>query len=139
MVCGCEYNCNEIRLNNEVFDGGQALQEAAAFNKLDVWGVNLENGVMEAFSQALPVLVVVSFEANGVQAWYFYEGRCEACNRLSQRRSMLLADAEERGARLSRFPAGVGFPGPGEPHVFSRLPRGKRGLWRGWAAAAGSE
>ncbi|TRO54885.1 hypothetical protein E2P71_03545 [Candidatus Bathyarchaeota archaeon] len=81
---------------------GQALQEAAAFNKLDVWGVSLENGIMEAFSQALQVPVIVSFsEANGVQAWYFYEGRCEACNRLIQCRSMLLADAEERGLKLS--------------------------------------
>jgi hypothetical protein len=81
---------------------GQALQEAATFNKLDVWGVHLEEGIMEAFSQAHQVPVIVSFsEANGVQAWFLYEGKCDACNRLGQCRSMLLAEAEERGVKLS--------------------------------------
>lgn len=81
---------------------GQAMREAAAINKLDIWGVDLKEGIMEAYSQAHQVPVIVSFsEANGVQAWYMYEGRCEACNRLSQCRSMLTAEAEERGVKLS--------------------------------------
>jgi predicted XRE-type DNA-binding protein len=81
---------------------GQALQEAAALNKLDVWGVHLDDGVMEAFSQAHQVPVIVSFsEANGIQAWFLYEGKCNTCNRLSQCKSMLLAEAEERGVKLS--------------------------------------
>jgi DNA-binding CsgD family transcriptional regulator len=81
---------------------GQALQMAAVLNKLDVWGVNIEEGLMEAYSQAHKVPVIVSFsEANGVQAWYLYEGKCDACNRSIQCRSMLVAEAEERGVKLS--------------------------------------
>jgi len=81
---------------------GQALTEAATLNKLDVWGVNLEDGIMEAYSQAHQVPTVVSFsEANGVQIWYLYEGNCQACNRLGSCRAMLISEAEERGITLT--------------------------------------
>jgi transcriptional regulator with XRE-family HTH domain len=81
---------------------GQALTEAATLNKLDVWGVDLGNGIMEAYSQAHQVLAIVSFsEANGVQVWYLYEGNCSACNRVGACSSMLIAEAEERGMELS--------------------------------------
>lgn len=76
--------------------------EAATLNKLDVWGVNLEDGIMEAYSQAHQVPTIVSFsEANGVQIWYLYEGNCQACNRLGSCRAMLITEAEERGITLT--------------------------------------
>ena len=81
---------------------GQALNEAASLNKLDVWGVDLENGIIEAFSQAHQVPAIVSFsENNGVQVWYLYEGNCNTCNRLDQCKLMLLAEAEERDVVLT--------------------------------------
>ncbi len=80
---------------------GQALTEAATLSKLDIWGVNLEDGVMEAYSQAHQVPAIVSFsEANGVQVWYLYEGNCSSCNRIDSCRSMLTAEAGERGITL---------------------------------------
>lgn len=81
---------------------GQALREAATLNKLDIWGVDLENGIMESYSQAYQVPVIVSFsEANGIQIWYLYEGNCQVCKRVGSCRAMLLAEAEERGVELT--------------------------------------
>ena len=81
---------------------GQALTEAATLNRLDIWNIDLENGVMEAYSQAHQVPTVVSFsEANGVQIWYLYEGACQVCNRFGSCRAMLIAEARERGITLT--------------------------------------
>jgi len=57
---------------------------------------------MEAHSPAhdLPVLVSLS-NCNGLKVWYLYEGNCDTCNLESSCRSVLEAEAEERGVELN--------------------------------------
>lgn len=80
----------------------QALMEAAQSNRLEVHRVDTLNGILEAYSHAYDVPVVVSFtKSNGVQVWYLYEGRCESCNRRQNCLNMLRAEAEERRINLT--------------------------------------
>jgi len=80
----------------------QAFMEAAETNNLTVKTINLVEGVMEAYSPAhdLPVLVSLS-NCNGLKVWYLYEGNCGSCNLESSCRSVLEAEAEERGVELN--------------------------------------
>ncbi len=80
----------------------QAFMEAAETNNLTVKTINLVEGVMEAHSPAhdLPVLVSLS-NCNGLKVWYLYEGNCDTCNLESSCRSVLEAEAEERGVELN--------------------------------------
>ncbi len=79
----------------------QAFMEAAETNNLIVKTINLVEGVMEAHSPAhdIPVLVSLS-RRNGLKVWYLYEGNCGTCNLESSCRSVLEAEAEERGIEL---------------------------------------
>ncbi len=80
----------------------QAFMEAAETNNLIVKTINLVEGVMEAHSPAhdIPVLVSLS-RRNGLKVWYLYEGNCSTCNLESSCRSVLEAEAEERGIELN--------------------------------------
>lgn len=81
----------------------QALTEAAEANKLEVKGINLVDGVMEAYSPAYQIPVIVSLsKANGMQVWYLYEGNCVECSHESRCMRMLQDEAEERGIQLSK-------------------------------------
>ncbi|MDH5771297.1 MAG: hypothetical protein OEZ25_08430 [Candidatus Bathyarchaeota archaeon] len=81
---------------------GKALAEAARLNKLNVYRVDSVNGILEAYSPVYKVPVIISFsEANGVQVWYLYEGRCNECERSGTCRKVLRAEAKERGIELS--------------------------------------
>jgi len=81
---------------------GKALGEAARLNKLSVYRVDLVNGILEAYSPVYKVPVIISFsEANGVQVWYLYEGRCNECERTGTCRKVLRAEAKERKIQLS--------------------------------------
>jgi hypothetical protein len=80
----------------------QAFMEAADTNNLEAKTVNLVDGVMEAYSPAHRLPVVVSFsKVNGVKVWYFYEGNCNGCNHNRLCRVTLEDEAEERGIELS--------------------------------------
>ena len=80
----------------------QAFLEAAETNNLMVKTINLVEGVMEAHSPAyhLPVLVSLS-KRNGLKVWYLYEGNCGSCSLESSCRTILEAEAEERGIELN--------------------------------------
>lgn len=81
---------------------GRALMEAAQSSRLDIYRVDTVNGILEAYSQAYDVPVIVSFSrSNGVQVWCLYEGRCDRCNRGPACLTMLRAEAEERGIKLT--------------------------------------
>jgi len=81
---------------------GRALMEAAQSNRLDMRRIDTVNGILEAYSPSYDIPVIVSFsKTNGVQVWYLYEGRCENCNRSPACLSMLKAEAEERGIKLT--------------------------------------
>lgn len=80
----------------------QALLEAAQTNKLDIHRVDTLHGILEAYSHAYNVPVIVSFsQANGVQVWYLYEGKCQDCTRAPSCLNMLKEEAEERGIQLT--------------------------------------
>ena len=81
----------------------RALTEIADVNKLEVRSLNLVDGVMEAYSPAYRVPVVVSLsKANGLKVWYLYEANCSKCSHDRTCRRMLEAEAEERGIELGR-------------------------------------
>jgi len=81
---------------------GQAFMEAADINHLETKTVNLVDGVMEAYSLAHRLPVVVSFSrVNGVKVWYFYEGNCDGCSHNGLCSVTLEDEAEERGIELS--------------------------------------
>lgn len=88
----------------QIIDGKveHAFMEAAETNNLMVKTINLVEGVMEAHSPAHNIPVIVSLsKVNGLKVWYLYEGNCGTCNLESSCRSILEAEAEERGIKLA--------------------------------------
>ncbi|MCX8170982.1 MAG: hypothetical protein N3E47_03270 [Candidatus Bathyarchaeota archaeon] len=80
----------------------RTLIEIAHMNKLNILHVDPVNGILEAYSPSYKIPVVISFsEANGVQTWYLYEGRCGECERANRCREMLIAEAREREVDLT--------------------------------------
>jgi len=80
-----------------------ALTEAAEANKLEIKSLNLVDGIMEAYSPAYRVPVIVSLSnVNGLRVWHLYEGNCSQCSQVRACRRMLEAEAEERGIELTR-------------------------------------
>jgi hypothetical protein len=79
----------------------QAFMEAADTNHLEVKTINLVEGVMVAYSPAHDIPVVVSLSrTNGLKVWYLYEGNCDTCHLETSCRSVLEAEAKERGIQL---------------------------------------
>jgi len=80
----------------------QTFSEAIEANNLEVRSINLVDGVMEAYSPAYRVPVIVSLSnVNGVKVWYLYEGNCGSCGRAQSCRKMLEDEADERGIELT--------------------------------------
>ena len=80
----------------------RALMDAAQANRLDIRRVDAVNGILEAYSHAYDVPVIVSFsKINGVQVWFLYEGRCDSCGQSQECLRLLKAEAEERGVELT--------------------------------------
>jgi hypothetical protein len=80
----------------------RALTEAAETNRLEVRSIDLVEGIMEAYSPAYRIPVVVSLSrANGLKVWHLYEGDCASCAHERSCRRILLAEAEERGVELT--------------------------------------
>ena len=79
----------------------RTFQECLDANNLRPRKINLVEGVMEAYSPAyrLPVIVSLSV-ANGLKIWYLYEGRCSSCDLERDCRRTLLEEAHERGVEL---------------------------------------
>jgi hypothetical protein len=80
----------------------QAFMEASDTNHLEPRTVNLLEGIMDAYSPAYRLPVIVSFsKANGVKVWYMYEGNCRGCHLEGTCRRTLENEAEERGVSLT--------------------------------------
>ena len=77
------------------------FNEALDANNLKPMKMNLVEGVMEAYSPAhqLPVIVSLS-NVNGLKIWYLYEGKCGQCDLERSCRRMLLDEARERDIEL---------------------------------------
>lgn len=80
----------------------RALIEAAETNNLQMKSVNSVDGIMEAYSPAhrLPVIVSLS-KVNGLKVWYLYEGKCSECSQTASCQDAILSEANERGMTLS--------------------------------------
>ena len=79
----------------------QTFIEAAETNNLEVKTINLVEGVMTAYSPAHDIPVIVSLsKTNGLKIWYLYEGNCDTCHLETSCRSILEAEAKERGIHL---------------------------------------
>jgi hypothetical protein len=79
----------------------RTFQECLDANNLQPRRINLVEGVMEAYSPAYQLPVIVSLSvANGLKVWYLYEGRCGRCDLERGCRRALLEEARERGVEL---------------------------------------
>ncbi len=89
--------------------------------------MNLVDGVMEAYSPAYRVQVIVSLSSvNGVRVWYLYEGNCGSCGRARSCRKMLEDEADERGIELASDERGI-QPTELALNIFSRYIGGASG------------
>ena len=76
---------------------GEALEETARINKIDVEKINPDKGFLLGYSAHFKTQAFVTFSAkNGVQVWYKHEGNCEKCRKLQTCRETLLAEAKDR-------------------------------------------
>ena len=76
---------------------GEALEEVARINKIDVETFNPERGFLKGYSNHFKTQAFITFSArNGVQVWYKHEGDCKKCKQLQTCRDTLLAEAKER-------------------------------------------
>ena len=81
----------------------RTFNETLHTNNLEPHKMNLVDGVMEAFSPAYQLPVIVSLSnINGLKVWYLYEGKCSKCNLERSCRKTLLDEAEEREVPLSQ-------------------------------------
>ncbi len=76
---------------------GEALEETAKINKIDVQTINPDKGFLLGYSSHFKTAAFITFSAkNGVQVWYKHEGDCEKCSKLQTCRETLLAEAKDR-------------------------------------------
>jgi DNA-binding CsgD family transcriptional regulator len=80
---------------------GDALQEVAKINKIDIETVSAERGFLKGYSNPFKTPAFVTFSAkNGIQVWYKHDGNCEKCKKLETCRNTLLAEARDRNFLL---------------------------------------
>ncbi len=76
---------------------GEALQETARINKIEVEKLNAEKGFLLGYSSHFKTQAFITFSAkNGVQVWYRHEGNCLKCKKLQACRAALLSEAKDR-------------------------------------------
>jgi hypothetical protein len=80
---------------------GEALEEVARINKIDVETFNPERGFLKGYSNHFKTPAFITFSAkNGIQVWYKHEGDCEKCSKLESCKEILLAEAKDRNFLL---------------------------------------
>lgn len=76
---------------------GEALQEMAEINKIEVETLDPNRGFLKGYSNHFKTQAFITFSAkNGIQLWYKHEGNCEKCSKLQTCRDTLLAEAKDR-------------------------------------------
>src|SRR5664280_848511 len=76
---------------------GEALQEVAKINKIEVQTLDPNRGFLKGYSNHFKTQAFVTFSAkNGIQLWYKHEGDCEKCQKLQTCRETLLSEAKDR-------------------------------------------
>jgi hypothetical protein len=76
---------------------GEALQETAKINKIDIQTFDPAKGYLLGYSSHFKAQAFITFSAkNGIQVWYKHEGNCQKCSKLQSCRETLLAEAKDR-------------------------------------------
>jgi len=76
---------------------GDALEETARINKIEIQTVDPTKGFLLGYSSHFKTKAFITFSAkNGVQVWYKHEGDCEKCSKLQACRETLLSEAKDR-------------------------------------------
>ena len=80
---------------------GEALEETAKINKIEIQTVDPTEGFLLGYSPHFKTKAFITFSAkNGVQVWYKHEGDCAKCNKIDTCREALLAEAKDRNFLL---------------------------------------
>ena len=80
---------------------GEALEETAKINKIEIQTVDPTKGFLLGYSPHFKTKAFITFSAkNGVQVWYKHEGDCAKCNKIDTCREALLAEAKDRNFLL---------------------------------------
>lgn len=80
----------------------QALNEAAEVNRIQVRHLDVQKGILVGYSPEFDHKVVITYSArNGVRIWYAHNEECEQCKFDKAWIKVILAEAEERGIKLS--------------------------------------
>jgi hypothetical protein len=80
---------------------GEALEETAKINKIDIQTVDSLKGFLLGYSSHFKTKAFITFSAkNGVQVWYKHEGDCAKCDKIDACREALLAEAKDRNFLL---------------------------------------
>jgi hypothetical protein len=80
---------------------GEALEEMAKINKIEVETLDPNRGFLKGYSAHFKTQAFITFSAkNGVQLWYKHEGDCEKCSKLQTCRETLLSEAKDRNFLL---------------------------------------
>jgi hypothetical protein len=76
---------------------GEALQETAKINKLEIQKFEPEKGYLLGYSSHFKTQTFITFSAkNGIQVWYKHEGDCTKCSRINECRAALLQEIKDR-------------------------------------------
>lgn len=79
-----------------------AFNEAAKTNGFVVKKINIIDGIMEAYSPAHKIPVIVSLsKTNGLRVWYMHEGDCSVCVHTNSCMEFLMGEVKERKVDLS--------------------------------------
>ncbi len=76
---------------------GEALEETAKINKIEIQTLNPTKGYLLGYSAHFKTKAFITFSAkNGVQVWYRHDGDCKKCRKLETCREALLTEAKNR-------------------------------------------
>jgi hypothetical protein len=102
-ILGISRQAVNISLNVITDKIDKTFKEALNTNNLIPSKINLVDGVVEAYSPAYRLPVILSLSAvNGLKVWYLYEGNCARCDLERKCRRTLMDEAKERGVELEQ-------------------------------------
>jgi hypothetical protein len=80
---------------------GEALEEAARINRIEIKTVDPAKGYLLGYSSHFKTKALITFSAkNGIQIWYKHKGDCAKCDKIDACRNALLAEARDRNFLL---------------------------------------
>jgi hypothetical protein len=79
-----------------------ALTHTAQSNMIEPHHIDATRGILLGYSPQTQQRVIITFSArNGVQTWHYQQPNCNMCRLVSNCRTRLIQEAEERGVELT--------------------------------------